>query len=76
VRGPLDRTRVQNYLASAGVDGDPPFASVHELPYDETVLDAEPSAAPLLDRPALSSVVDGLLAAVAAAALEASACAS
>jgi CO dehydrogenase maturation factor len=73
VRSPGDRARVDGYLAGVGVDGDPAFASVHELPYDDAILDAEPSAAPLLERPALRSVIDRLVASVAR---EAQPCAS
>lgn len=73
VRSPLDRMRVDAHLAACGLADDPPFASVHELPYDDAVLDAEPSASALLERSHLGAVVDSL---VAALALEATSCAS
>jgi CO dehydrogenase maturation factor len=73
VRSPLDRARVDGFLAGGVVAGHPAFTSVHELPYDESVLDTEPSAVALLERPRLSAAVDEL---VAALALEVPACAS
>ena len=63
VRGEADRRRAAAYLAEvAGVALD----SIHELPYDDAVLDAEPMATPLLELPALAAALDGLVAAVAA----------
>ena len=73
VRSPRDRARVDGYLTAAAVAGDPAFASVHELPYDDAVMDAEPSAEPFLELPTLRSAIDRLVASVAR---EAQPCAS
>jgi CO dehydrogenase maturation factor len=70
VRGELDRGRVDRYLA----DLDPiVLASRHEIPYDEAILDAEPSVAPFLE---LASLRRSLEAIAAALRSEATACAS